>query len=343
MSSPEPQTLLVSHREVAALLPMTECIDVMAGALAALARGGALLPLRQVVALPGTRNLLAMMPGQVGTAGSDGVALGAKVITVFPGNDATPYDSHLGVVLLFEAAHGRLLAIIDASSVTAIRTAAVSGLATRLLANPDAGDLAILGAGVQAMTHLEAMGAVRSLRRVRVWSRSADRCAGFAVAARARLGVTVEVSPDAESCVRGADIICTVTASREPVLMGRWIAEGAHVNAVGAALPAARELDTEAVRRSRLFVDRCESALAEAGDVLIPVREGAIGAGHILGEIGEILTGAAEGRRSSSELTLFKSLGLAIEDLAAARHIYERGVASGAGTWVALGGLRHHA
>lgn len=345
MDSPLTQTLLVSDREVGALLPMTECIDVMADAFRSLARGDALLPLRQVVPLPGTRNLLALMPGQVGAEGGDsrGVSVGAKVITVFPGNDATPFDSHLGVVLLFEAVNGRLLAIIDASSVTAIRTAAVSGLATRLLANPGAGDLALLGAGVQAMTHLEAMHAVRALRRVRVWSRSTERCARFAAAAHEKFNVSVEVAADAEQCVRGADLICTVTASREPVLLGRWLAEGAHVNAVGAALPTARELDTEAVQRARLFVDRRESALAEAGDVLIPMREGAIAADHILGEVGDLLAGSTAGRRSAAEITLFKSLGLAIEDLAAARHIHDRGVASGAGTRVALGGLRRDA
>jgi ornithine cyclodeaminase len=336
------RTLLVSHREVAALLPMRECIDVMADAFRALAVGDAMLPLRQVVSLPGSKNLLALMSGQLGVSSRERhrSALGAKVITVFPGNDATPLDSHLGVVLLFEAEMGRLLAIIDASSVTAIRTAAVSGVATRLLANPEAGDLAILGAGVQAMTHLEAMRCVRPLRRVRVWNRTMERARRFAEKAHQRFGTVVEVMDSAESCVRGADVICTVTASREPVLAGRWIADGAHVNAVGAALATARELDTAAVTRSRLYVDRRESALAEAGDLLIPMAEGALNADHVQGDLGEVLLGAEPGRASPAELTLFKSLGLAIEDLAAARHIYEKGVALGTGVWVSLGGLR---
>ena len=336
------RTLLVSHREVAALLPMGECIDAMTEAFIALARGDALLPLRQVIALPASRNLLAIMPGQLG-AGAPGrhrAAVGAKVLTVFPGNDATPFDSHLGVILLFESELGQLVAIIDASSVTAIRTAAVSGVATRLLANPGAGDLAILGAGVQAMTHLEAMRCVRPLRRVRAWSRSPERCARFADTARQKLGLTVEVAPDAEACVRGADLVCTVTASREPVLRGRWLAEGAHVNAVGAALATTRELDTEAVARARVFVDRRESAMAEAGDILIPMAEGAFGPDHVRGDLGDVLTGAVAGREDAGEVTLFKSLGLAIEDLAAARLVYEKGVALGTGVWISLGGLR---
>ena len=336
------RTLLVSHREVAGLLPMRECIDTMADAFRSLAVGDARLPLRQVISLPGSPNLFALMPGQLGLGSRDRhrSAIGAKVITVFPGNEATPLDSHLGVVLLFEAEMGRLLAIIDASSVTAIRTAAVSGVATALLANPDAGDLAILGAGVQAMTHLEAMRTVRTVRRIRVWSRTAERREEFVRKAQKKLGTLVEAVDSPESCVHGADIICTVTASREPVLRGSWIARGAHVNAVGAALPTARELDTTAVVRSRLYVDRRESALAEAGDILIPMSEGAFNADHIRGDIGELLMGAAPGRESTSDVTVFKSLGLAIEDLAAARHIYEKGVALGTGVWVSLGGLR---
>lgn len=336
------RTLLVSHREVAGLLPMRECIDAMADAFRALAIGDARLPLRQVISLPGTPNLLALMPGQLGVNSRERhrSALGAKVITVFPGNDATQLDSHLGVVLLFEADMGRLLAIIDASSVTAIRTAAVSGVATKQLANPDAGDLAILGAGVQAMTHLEALRSVRTLRRIRVWSRSPERRERFAGKARQKFNVAVELADSAESCVRGADLICTVTSSREPVLRGAWISEGAHVNAVGAALPSARELDTEAVARSRLYVDRRESALAEAGEILIPISEGVLNADHIRGELGGVLMGADPGRESPRDVTLFKSLGLAIEDLAAARLIYEKGVALGTGVWVSLGGMR---
>ncbi len=337
------RTLVVSHREVVGLLPMAECIDAMADVFLALGRGEGIQPLRQVMRLPDSPNLFALMPGLLGTrrAGGRAAALGAKVITVFPGNDATPYESHMGVVLLFDTERGLLLAIMDASSITAIRTAAVSGLATRLLAVPRAGHLALLGAGVQAMTHLEAMTCVRDIRRVRVWSRSRTRATTFASRAAARFGIKIDACGSAQAAVDGADIICTVTASREPVLEGRWIAPGAHINAVGAALPSAREIDTEGVRRSRLFADRRESLVSEAGEFLIPRAEGAITDDHVQGELSDVLTGAVPARENPADITLFKSLGLALEDVAAARHIYEKSVALGTGIWVSLGGLRH--
>ena len=333
------RTLIVSHDDVERLLPMPACIDLMAETLAATARGGARLPLRQLIALAGGRDLFGVMPAVL--TGRDGSnAIGAKIITVFPGNAETPYDSHIGVVLYFDDIHGRLLAIIDASAVTAIRTAAVSGLATRLLAVAQASDLAILGSGVQAMTHLEAMLAVRPITRVRIWSRGAARCIAFARWAEPRFGVTVEVCDSAESAVRGAQVVCTVTASREPVLRGAWLSPGAHVNAAGAAIPTARELDTQAVVQSRLYVDRIESALHEAGDFLIPRGEGAIDESHIVGELGALVAGTVRGREHDDDRTLFKSLGLAVEDVAAARFIHQRALDDGSGTWVSIGGLR---
>jgi ornithine cyclodeaminase len=313
---------------------MEQCIDVMADALGALARGDALLPLRQVLRLRGGTNAFATMPAVVNDA------IGAKVITVFPGNAGTPLESHIGVVLYFDHTNGRLLAIIDASSVTAIRTAAVSGLATRLLALPDASDLAILGSGVQAMTHLEAMRCVQPIDRVRVWSRDPANGEQFAADAAEQFSITVEVSPDAESAVSGAQIVCTTTASRTPVLRGEWLSPGTHVNAVGASVATARELDGAAVARSRLFVDRRESVMAEAGDFLLALEEGEIDEDHIAGELGELVLGETVGRRSPEDITLFKSLGLAIEDVAAARFIYDRGVARGEGDWIDLGGRR---
>lgn len=333
------RTLIVSHADVERLLPMSACIDLMADALAATARNDAVLPLRQVLMIPGGRDAFGVMPAVL--KGADGAnAIGAKVITIFPSNDATPYDSHIGVVLYFESTNGRLLAIVDASSVTAIRTAAVSGLATRLLALADASDLAILGTGVQARTHLEAMLAVRPIRRVRLWSRNPDRCASFARWAHRRFDITVEVCESAQSAVREAQIVCTVTAAREPIVHGAWLSHGVHLNAVGACVPTARELDTQAVVQSRLFVDRAESAMTEAGDFLIPRTEGAIDESHILGELGALVIGAVRGREQDDDRTLFKSLGLAVEDVAAARFIHERAVADGSGTWMTIGGLR---
>ncbi len=329
--------LLLSDRDVAALLPMAACMETMADVLRTLASGGAALPLRTVMRLPNGPNAFAVMPAYLASP----EAVGAKVITVFPGNDATPLDSHQGAVLLFDTAHGELRAILDASSITAIRTAAVSGVATRALARDDAHDLAILGAGVQAQTHLDAMMEARTIDRVRVWSRTPAKAAAFVARNAARHPALIEASADARTAVEGADIICTVTASRTPVLEGAWISPGAHVNAVGASLATARELDSAAVARASLFVDRRESAVNEAGDFLIPRNEGTIGDDHIRGELGQVLTGAITGRVRPDEITLFKSLGLAIEDLAAAYHIYVQAVHHGVGTRVELGGLRH--
>jgi alanine dehydrogenase len=320
-------TRLLSGAEIAGLLPMPDCIEVVEAALCALARGEAVQPLRGVAWLPDRRGLLATMPGYLAAAG----ALGLKAITVMPGNLDTPFDSHQGVVLLFEPSHGRLRAVLDASAITAIRTAAASGAATRALARPDAGDLALLGSGVQARAHLDAMRAVRTLRRVRVWSRRPERARAFAEAESARTGLSVEAAASARDAVRGADLVCTVTASPEPVLRGEWIAAGAHLNAVGACTPGARELDTAAVLRARVLVDRRESALAEAGDLLIPKREGALDESHVAGELGDVLLGRIPGRRSPEEITLFESLGLAVEDLAAAQLVTERAEATGAG------------
>jgi ornithine cyclodeaminase len=327
---------------------MEECVDVMASALRALSRGEAVQPVRSALRLPDGSGLLGVMPAYLAadarsTAGappSAAALLGLKVITVMPGNHGTPYDSHQGAVLLFEAEHGRLIAIADASAVTRTRTAAVSAAATRVLANPDADDLAILGSGVQAAAHLEAMRAVRAIARVRVWSRSLDSARRFASDAAARTRIPVEPAPDARAAVRGASIICTTTAASDPVLLGEWIAPGAHVNAVGACTPAARELDTEAVRRATLFVDDRAAALVEAGDLLIPIREGAVTEAHIAATLGEVLTRAHPGRRARGEITLFKSLGLAVEDLAAAARLYANALAAGAGTRIRLGGVR---
>ena len=330
------ETRILPQSDVFALLPMEECIEVMAEALRTLARGDAVQPLRTLMWLPDRTGLLGLMPGYLGSPS----ALGIKIVTVMPGNHGTAFDSHQGAVLLFEAEHGSLLAVLDASSITAIRTAAVSGVATRALARAGAGDLALLGSGAQAATHLDAMRAVRPLRRVRVWSRHAENARGFAARHSARTGLGIEALPSARAAVEGADLVCTVTSSREPVLEGAWLAPGVHVNAVGASLKSARELDSDAVARARLFVDRRESAENEAGDFLIPRGEGRFGDEHIQAELGEVLAGSHPGRRAADEITLFKSLGLAVEDLAVAHYLYRKALAVGAGVTVELGGGR---
>jgi ornithine cyclodeaminase len=317
------------------LLPMAACMDAMESALMALGKGEAQNPLRSFTWLPDKRGLLAAMSALTNDA------LGVKVISVFPGNINSEYESHMGAVMLFEATYGRPLALIDASEVTAIRTAAVSGVATRLLAREDAQDLAILGTGAQADVHLEAMLVARNIQRVRAWSRSEANRNKFAIRAKEHFGLDIELTDTAEAAVRGADIICTVTSAREPVLAGDWLSPGTHLNVVGASTANAREVDTAAMAKSRLFVDRRESTLNEAGDFLIPKHEGVIGDDHIVAELGELLLGQAAGRDSAEEITLFKSLGLAVEDLASAQLIYQQAVEQGVGTAVEFGSTRH--
>jgi ornithine cyclodeaminase len=329
------KTLIIGHDEVKRLLPMAECIDVMDDLFRALAKGDAVLPLRQIILQPDKKGAFGAMPAYLGSPR----AVGGKFITVFNRNLDTPFESHQGAVLLFECDNGRLLAIVDATTVTNIRTAAASGAATRALARKDAHDLAILGSGAQASTHLAAMRSVREITRVRVWSRNPEHALRFAQA-EGSVGQRVDVSPTAEEAVSGADIICTTTAATSPVLKGEWVSPGAHINAIGASVPGYRELDSKAMAMSRLYTDRRESLFSEADDFRVPLKEGAIGEEHLIGEVGEVIIGKVDGRSSNAEITLFKSQGLAVEDLAAAYHAYAKAEANGLGTWVEFSGER---
>jgi alanine dehydrogenase len=314
---------------------MNECVDVMDNLFRTLAAGDAVLPLRQAVWQPNRKGLFGVMPAYLGSP----KAIGGKFITVFNGNLDTKFESHQGAVLLFETEHGQLLAIVDATTITNIRTAAASGAATRALAKKDAKDLAILGSGTQAATHMAALRAVRPIERVRVWSRNGDHARRFAEA-EGKGGVSVEPVSRVEQAVSGADIICTTTASTEPILMGKWLSPGAHVNAVGASLPGFRELDSDAVIMGSLFTDRRESLYNEADDFRIPLKEGKIKEDHLKGEIGEVLIGKVPGRTNDREITIFKSLGIAVEDLASAHYVYTRAQERGLGTWVDFSGER---
>ncbi|HYY75152.1 MAG TPA: ornithine cyclodeaminase family protein [Gaiellaceae bacterium] len=317
--------LVLSEADVRRLLPMEECIDLMAEALAALERGEMSMPLRSVFRPPEAGSLMGLMPAHRIDA-----AYGLKAICVFPENPQRGLDAHQGAVLLFDGETGELRAAMNASAITEIRTAAVSGVATRLLAREDARGLAILGAGVQARAHAGAMAAVRDFDSVRVWSRTREHTQALASE------IDGEAVSTAEEALAGADVVCTTTTAREPIVRREWLAPGAHVNAVGSSIPTTRELDTATMAAAALFVDRRESTLNESGDYLLAAAEGAIGPEHIRAELGELLTGKAEGRTSGGELTVFKSLGLAVEDLAAAEHLYGRAREEGAGTEVEL-------
>ncbi len=325
--------LILREADVRALLPMADAIDLMADALRAFSTGQVVQPVRLAMLVERPGGYLGLMPAYLRTSGQP---LGAKAVTFYPANADRGLPTHLAVILLWDSATGELRAILDGRLITEVRTAATSAAAARALARPEAGVLAILGAGVQARSHLEALSLVRPLREVRVWSRTAERAARLAAEASTRLGVAARACATAEEAVRGADLIVTATSSPTPVLAGAWVAAGAHITAVGAARPDWREMDTEAVRRARVFVDSRSGALAESGDLLIPLKEGAITADHIVGEIGEVLAGRVPGRTADAEVTLFKSLGMAVEDVAAAHLVYTRARQRGVGEEISL-------
>ena len=338
--------LVLSGRELHGLLPPDGCAEAMREALIARALGRVCQPLRTVIRPDRTEGLIALMPAVLAPAGEDGGpapdppaqpregAYSLKAICIFPGNPARGLDTHQGVVLLSSAYTGEPVAVLNASAVTEIRTAAVSVVATLLLARADATELAIVGTGVQAGAHLLAMSAARRLTGIRVAGRDEARARRFADAMRGRTAVPVTACGSVAEAVDGAGIVVTATSSAEPVLRREWLAPGAHINAVGACLPQARELDTATMAAAALFADSRESVLAEAGDYLLAEAEGAIGPGHVRAELGEVLAGRAPGRTSGAEITVFESLGLAVEDLAAAVLAYRNAVAVGEGSWV---------
>ncbi len=323
--------LFLSHEQVDQLLAMDACIDAMATALVDLTSGRLAQPLRGGFAPPGAAGLMAWMPAHRG--GPD-PAFAAKLLCVVPDNPRRGLDAHQGAVILLDGRTGELRAVIDASAVTAIRTAAVSAVATRCLARADAAELAIVGTGVQAERHLAAIPLVRPIRRARIAGRSAERARAFVARVRAPAGVEVVAAESAEAAVRGADVIVTVTSSPTPVVDVAWLSPGAHVAAVGASRPPARELSPESVAACSLFVDRRQSLEGEAAEWQEGVARGLFGPDHVRAEIGEVLAGTRPGRTSAAEITLFRSLGLAAEDLAAAELAWKRALAAGVGTAV---------
>jgi ornithine cyclodeaminase len=317
--------LVLSERDVRELLDMESCVEAMTEVLSALARGELFQPLRFVARPPNANGLIGLMPAH---RSGESSAWALKEIVVIPSNPTRGLDAHQGGVLLHDGETGQLVAMLNASPVTEIRTAAVSAVATRALARKDAARVAILGAGVQARSHAAAMRAVLDDPEVRIWARNLDAAETLA----AEVGAVV--SPSVDAALFGAEVVCTTTSAAEPVLELRLLAEGAHVNAVGSSIPTTRELDTATVAASSFFVDRRESALNEAGDYLLAAAEGAVGPDHIKAELGEVLTGTHPGRQDETELTVFKSLGIAVEDLAAAELVVRRARERGVGAEV---------
>jgi len=305
---------------------------VMREALTQLAGGGIQQPLRTVVRPQGAAGFMALMPSFAADTG-----YGLKAICITPGNPERGLDSHQGGVMLFAAGTGEPLALVNASALTEIRTAAVSAVATDLLARPDTAELAIIGTGVQGQAHARALAATRPVTGIRLIGRNAGRCAEVAATLTAELGFPVTACASPQEAVQGAGIVVTATSSQRPVLRREWLAPGTHVNAVGACVPGDREIDAATMADATLFADSRESLVNEAGDYLLAVKDGA----HLdsaPAELGEVLTGRAPGRRDGAEITLFKSLGLAAEDLKAAAYVYEQAKRRGAGVSVNFGG-----
>ena len=325
------QILVLDAANVEQLLTPKECIELMAQTLAELAEGNFHQPLRMVVRPPEAKGLLGLMPSY---RISEPPLYGLKAIGVFPENPKIGKDAHQGSVMLFSGETGELLSLMNASSITAIRTAAVSAVATRLLARPDAAQLAIIGSGVQARSHLTALACVREIERTRVVSRNRQHAEEYAATMRKHSSFQIEPVTTVREAVEGADIIVTATNSHEPVIDRQWISPGAHINAVGTHSAASREIDGPTMAAARVFVDRRESAINEAGDYVLALKEGLITEESIVGEIGEVLVGTKQGRLTRDEITLFKSLGLAVEDLACAQFLFEKAQQEGCGTWV---------
>lgn len=323
---------LLTEAHVAALLPLADLIDAMESALVRFSAGEVLQPVRTVLSVGPQQAFFGLMPAYV----ADPPQLGAKLVTVFGDNHRRGLPSHLATILLLDPDTGALIALMDGRYITEARTAAVSAVSARHLARPDAATLAILGTGVQARSHLEALALVRPLRDVRVWSPKAASRDRFVADMRGHVTGTLSAAPTAEAAVRGADLIVLVTSSPTPVLDDAWVMPGAHVISVGACRADQREMDPALVARSRLVVDSRAAALVESGDVVLGMAEGRFAASHVLGELGDVVRGRVQARRDADDVTVFKSLGLAVEDVAAADLVYRRALATGAGTGLTL-------
>ncbi len=324
---------LLSERDVRQAVTMPEAIEAMRLAFGQLSAGEAVAPVRTAIAVERHGGTALFMPAYL--KGSDG--LGAKLVSVFPGNAGHGLPTIAGVLVMEDAWTGRPIAVIEAGYLTALRTGAASGLATALLARPEAGVLALFGAGAQARTQLEAVAAVRSLREVRVVTRDPAHAAGFIEMMRGQPGIPerlLATSPDA--ALRDADIVVTATTATTPLFPGEALAPGAHINAVGSHTPGARELDETTVLRSKVVVDSRAACLQEAGDLLLPVQAGRWSAERIHAELGEIVLGRTPGRTSPDEITLFKSVGLAVQDIAIGQVVLRKAEALGLGVTVEL-------
>jgi len=319
---------IITEAMVEKHLTMPDCIEAMRGAMIAVSRGETTLPIRQYMTIPNTQGKMAMMPGTIAAPACYGIKLVCKYVR----EENSPYGTHVGMVLVFDSEKGLPLAIIEGASLTAIRTAAASALATDLMAKADCQTLTILGYGEQARRHVFAMLAVRNPKTIYVWGRNFEKATTFAKRLSEEIGQTVTAIKNAQDAVEAADLICTTTSSKTPILKGAWLKPGTHVNLVGAAVATSSEVDQDVVTRSRFVTDYRPAAMAAAGELLDAIKAGFASEETIIAEIGEIADGKITGRTSPDEITVYKSLGVAAQDLAAGHWLYEKALRLGFGT-----------
>ena len=324
--------LVLSEQQVQSLIDIDELIDALAQAHVQYSTGNAVMPVRLVVPLPQIQGRITSMPGFL----TEDKALGMKVVTYFQDNPKNNLPAILATIMLFSAETGKIIATLDGSYITAIRTACASAMATKALANPQNGVLGILGAGVQARTHIQALIRVRKIEKIKLYSPSGASAAAVKKEMESQLKCAIDVANSAEEAVRGADLVVTATTAKEPILRSAWLKPGVHINAVGSHRPDLREIDGATLARAKIIVDSRDAIMAECGDILLALKEKSIAENAIHAEIGEVLAKVKPGRTDQDEITLYKSVGIAIQDVAAANLVYRKALDKGVGTTVEL-------
>ncbi len=324
--------LVLSEKQVRSLINIDDLIAALAQAHVQYSTGKAVMPVRLVVPLPQIQGRITSMPGFL----SEDQALGMKVVTYFQENSKRGLPAILATIMLFSAETGRMIATMDGSYITAIRTACASALSTKILANAETPVLGILGAGVQARAHIQALTRVRKIEKIKLYSPSGTSAVAVQKELTPLVDAAIEVAQSAEAVVRDADIVVTATTAKEPILKVEWLKAGAHINAVGSHRPDLREIDGQTLARATIVVDSRAAIMAECGDILLALKEKSIRENHIHGEIGEVLAKIKPGRTRRDELTLYKSVGIAIQDVAAANLVYRKALEKGIGTNVEI-------
>ena len=324
--------LVLSEQQVQSLIDIDELIVALEQAHVQYSTGKAVMPVRLVVPLPQIQGRITSMPGFL----IQDKALGMKVVTYFQDNPKSNLPAILATIMLFSAESGKMVAAMDGGYITAIRTACASAMATKALANAQTEVLGILGAGVQARAHIQALTHVRKFAKIKLYSPSGTSATAVKKELESQIQVTIEVAKGAEATVRDADLLVTVTTAKEPILKSDWLKSGAHINAVGSHRPDLREIDGSTLARAKIIVDARDAIMAECGDILLALKEKSIAENAIHAEIGEVLAGTKAGRQSVDEITLYKSVGIAIQDVAAAHLVYRKALERRIGTEVEI-------